>query len=198
MLLTVTMNAQVTMKIQSFTIAPGESKTILLEMDNPDFEAACFRCDLHLPEGITFDKNSRGTAYNLTFNKDADRTDATYHSLSSALQSDGALRIVCFPPSADVFLGNSGAIVNIPVTASSAIASGEYTLKIDNQEITNSTGVLVEKPVAYTATVTVDTSTGINGINAVSIKTDGKYISNNQLIIKKGSKIYNATSAQIK
>lgn len=149
------LSAQITLKINAFSINAGESKVVTLDLDNPGTEIASFMCDIYFPEGITVEKNKRGTAYNLSFNAEADRTDATYHTLTSGKQDDGAIRIICYPPAGDIFLGNSGAIINIPIVADENIVTGVYELKIDNQELTNDTGIEAYYPAAYTTTVDV-------------------------------------------
>ena len=53
MLLTMSLNAQTTLKILPFSIEPGETKTVTLDLDNPDFAAASFKCDVLMPDGVT-------------------------------------------------------------------------------------------------------------------------------------------------
>lgn len=79
------------------------------------------------------------------------------------------IRIVCYPPTGEDFLGNSGAIVNIPITASENIVNGIHEVKVDNQELTDNTGTKAYYPEAYTTTVEVsggiDSDDGIVGID---------------------------------
>ena len=187
MLLTMSLNAQTTLKILPFSIDPGETKVVTLDLDNPDFEAASFKCDIVLPEGLEIEKNARGK-YNLSFNAEADRTSLEYHSLSSQVQSDGSVRIVCYSSSADVFMGTSGAILNVPIVAS-ATASGKGDVIVKNQEVTDATGMIAVKPADYTAEVTMG-PTGIGEVNAEAALKDGKYAKNNEILIVKGGKVY--------
>ncbi len=195
MLLALNASAQTTLKIEDFSISAGESKTITLDLDNPDVEAAAFQCDVYLPEGIEFQKNSRGKIA-LKFNTTTERTDASYHTLTSALQDDGALRIVCYSASADVFLGTSGALIDIPIVASETIATGKGELKVAAQEITDAVGKQT-KPADYVGVVSI--ITGIKNVSADGAETsDGKYLENGQVIIKKAGKEYTTSGAQKK
>lgn len=120
-------------EIAPFVMEPGQkSKVLTLDMNNYGTEITAFQLDLSLPEGLEIDLNRRGTAYNLTFNTDADRTDATYHTLSSAKQENGDVRILCYSLSLATFWGENGAIINIPVTASSDMLAGIYDFSIKN------------------------------------------------------------------
>ena len=187
MLLTMSLNAQTTLKILPFSIDPGETKVVTLDLDNYDFEAASFKCDIVLPEGLEIEKNARGK-YNLSFNAEADRTSLEYHSLSSQVQQDGSVRIVCYSASADVFMGNSGAILNVPIVASSTV-SGKGEVQVTNQEVTDATGMIAVKPATYSAEVTMG-PTGIEEVNGEGSLADGKYVKNGQIVIKKGDKEY--------
>lgn len=197
MLLTMGLNAQTTLKILPFSIEPGESKTVTLDLDNFDFAAASFKCDIVLPAGLDFQKNSRGKV-SLSFNAEADRTSLEYHSLTPQLQSDGSLRIVCYSSGAEEFLGNSGALVNIPLIADAAATTGKAEIQIINQEVTDATGMTVANPEAYISEVTIGT-TGVKNIDGESVnKGDGKYLKAGKIIIKKGDKEYNAVGSKIK
>ena len=197
MLLTMSLNAQTTLKILPFSIEPGETKTVTLDLDNPDFAAASFKCDVLMPDGVTI-VDDEGE-YDLDYNAESGR--ATAKRLggypTAALQPDGSVRIVVYSSTGKSFSGNSGAIVDIPVIAS-ATASGEGVLKIMNQEVTDATGTIAVKPATYEATVTIG-STGVKEVSKGSIANgDGKFVKNGQLVIKKGAKEFNAIGGRTK
>lgn len=152
-----------------FVLETEESKTVTLDLYNPGVEFTAFQCDIYLPEGLTIDKNRRGTAYNFTFNTDTERTDATYHTLSSALQEDGSVRVLCYSTASEIFLGEDGALLNIPVTADASLASGVYEFSIANTVLTYVSGEKV-KPETYTGTIVVG-----NGGEVKEVKLQGRY-----------------------
>lgn len=92
--------------------------------------------DVYLPEGISIEKNARGK-YNITFNED--RADNMTHTLSSALQSDGAVRVICYSTDSELFWGNEGAIFNFPLEVSD-MEEGEYSIIIKKIIITEQSG----------------------------------------------------------
>lgn len=159
------------LEVLPFVLEEEGSKTVTLDLYNPNVEFTAFQCDLHLPEGLTVDLNRRGTAYNFSFNADADRTDATYHTLSSAKQTDGAIRVLCYSTANEIFLGEEGALLNIPLTADASLASGVYEFSIANTVLTYANGVKVE-PEAYKGSIVVG-----DGGEVKEMKLYGNYTS---------------------
>lgn len=157
------------LEVLPFVLEAEESKTVTLDLYNPGVEFTAFQCDIYLPEGLTIDKNRRGTAYNFTFNTDTERTDATYHTLSSALQEDGSVRVLCYSTASEIFLGEDGALLNIPVTADASLASGVYEFSIANTVLTYVNGVKV-KPETYTGSIVVG-----DGGEVKEVKLHGRY-----------------------
>lgn len=109
---------------------PGKKITMPLMMDNTD-KIAAMQFDLVLPEGITLDKNAKGK-YALKFNADTERTDASIHTLSSSLQSDGSIRVLCYSTDKEPFEGNSGALIDFPLTIAETVEPGEYSIVLKN------------------------------------------------------------------
>lgn len=92
--------------------------------------------DVYLPDGVTIEKTSRGK-YNITFNED--RADNSTHTLSSALQADGAVRVLCYSTDSELFWGNEGAIFNFPLEVSE-MEEGDYSIIIKNIILTEQSG----------------------------------------------------------
>lgn len=174
------MNAQANLQINDFSIEPGESKTITLDLVNPDTEVSGFNCVLIFPEGITVDMNKKGK-YNFTFNADAERNVS--HTVTSS-DKDGGISIVVMSMEADELYGESGdPVLDIPVTASADMTPGTYQIKVTAQDITNCTGTQTYKPEDYICTVTVEgETTGINGV--YSENADAVYNLNGQKMAK--------------
>lgn len=138
-----------------FQINPSTSAQLLkIHLNNPSEEISGMQFDLYLPEGITVDKNRRGTAYDYIFDTESDRTDATYHSVVSGDQEDGSIRFLCSSNSAEILYGNSGPVFNLKLSASSDILPGIYTFEMKN--IVVSTGNAERlTPVDYKGTIIV-------------------------------------------
>lgn len=145
------------LSILPFNISQGKGKTVTLDMDNPGREVTAFQCDVYLPEGITIDKNNKGK-YKLTFDANTERTDASCHTLSAALQSDGAIKFLCYSVDKEAFYGENGAVVDIPLTADATMTDGEYEIRIENIVLT-CTDKSEIKPSATTTKVTVGNTT---------------------------------------
>lgn len=121
------------------TVEVGESLTMPLMLKNK-IDVAAMTFDIVMPEGVEIEKNSRGTAFLVTFDGVANRADASTHTLTSKPQADGSARILCYSASAEVFLGNTGAVLDFPVKVSADIKPGTYSIVIKNIELTNAHG----------------------------------------------------------
>lgn len=155
-LLSMNVDAQTTtLKIESFRMGIGEQKTITLDLNNSDLtDAAAFCCDIVLPDGVEIAANEEGTYQFSVSDKDS-RSTSSDLVIASAEQSDGAVRVVCFPKDASAFAGTSGAILNIPLVASKDLTKGTVEVSIASQEITNTTGLTTVKPSASASDLTV-------------------------------------------
>lgn len=153
-----------------FHISPSTSSQLLkIHLNNPSVEISGIQFDLYLPEGITVDKNKRGTAYDYAFDSESNRTDATYHSVVSGDQPDGAIRFLCSSNSAEIILGNSGPVFNIKLSASADMPAGIYTFEMKN--IVVSTGDAERlTPIDYKGTIIVG-EPNLSG----NIKINGRY-----------------------
>ena len=123
--------------------------TLPLQMKN-SASITAVQFDVYLPEGVTIEKTSRGK-YNVTFNED--RADNTTHTLSSALQDDGAIRVLCYSTESYDFLGSEGAIFYFPLEIPE-MEDGDYDVVIRNIVLTDVSGTKYEIP-SMTSTMTV-------------------------------------------
>jgi len=123
--------------------------TLPLQMKN-SASITAVQFDVYLPEGVTIEKTSRGK-YNVTFNED--RADNTTHTLSSALQDDGAIRVLCYSTESYDFLGGEGAIFYFPLEIPE-MEDGDYDVVIRNIVLTDVSGTKYEIP-SMTSTMTV-------------------------------------------
>lgn len=152
-LLTMGVNAQTTLKVESFRMGIGEQKTITLDLDNADLkDAAAFCCNIYIPEGVEVEKDAEGN-FNFTVSDKDGRCESSEMVIASAVQVNGSIRVVCFPADAKAFNGTSGAVLNIPLVASEDITKGtvEGAIAVVGQEITNTTGLQTVNPENYEA-----------------------------------------------
>ena len=104
-------------------VAPGDSKTITLNLDNSQVFRG-FQTDIELPEGLKIASKSNG-------NFDISLTDrgSSSFSVSSNLMSDGSVRILGYSTQGESIKGNQGALVRISVRAASDFSGGYIKLK---------------------------------------------------------------------
>lgn len=115
--------AKDTFYIAPVNIAPGDSKTITLNLDNSQVFRG-FQTDIELPKGLKIASKSNG-------NFDISLTDrgSSSFSVSSNLMSDGSVRILGYSTQGESIKGNQGALVRISVRASSDFSGGYIKLK---------------------------------------------------------------------
>ena len=115
--------AKDTFYIAPVNVAPGDSKTITLNLDNSQVFRG-FQTDIELPEGLKIASKSNG-------NFDISLTDrgSSSFSVSSNLMSDGAVRILGYSTQGESIKGNQGALVRISVRASGDFSGGYIKLK---------------------------------------------------------------------
>lgn len=97
-------------------------------------DITAFQCDICLPEGITLQQNNKGK-YDITL----DENRADDHTVTSALQEDGSLRIVVASLSSSVFLGNSGNLFYLNLLAEEGL-TGEHKIVLKNIHISEANG----------------------------------------------------------
>ena len=126
------------LSIQDFTIKAGETKTMLIDMQNPDDQVTLVQFDLRLPDGLSIATGNDATDI-------AGRTTWRKHTLTSNA-TNGITRFLLYSATNEVIEGTSGAIISIKLTASSSFNGGD--IKLENQLMT--TPSLVEsKPATY-------------------------------------------------
>lgn len=161
MFMTMGAMAQGTVKcfIDDFTIAPGESKTISVNLTNPDNKFTAFQFDLQLPAGVEIALNKKGKI-DATLNEDRIEDQTMNVKLNGSTYT-----FIAFSLTNSDFYLTEGAIVNMTVTAAADATVGAATGKIANAKFTPKTGESVtfaEVPF----NVTIGEGTGISSINA--------------------------------
>ncbi len=130
-----------TLSIEDFSIAAGQTQTMLIDLNNPDTEVTLVQFDLHLPTGLSIAVEEEELAVDI-----AGRTTWKKHSLSTS-SVNGATRFLLASQSNAVISGTSGAIISVTLTAASTFNGGDIVL--ENQLIVTPTEVATE-PADYT------------------------------------------------
>ncbi len=102
--------------IADFSLQPGETKTISVELNNPDNEYIAFEFYMSLPEGVSILEDEEGF---LLAELNGSRFTEDFE-LSASRLDDGTYRFICFSFPLTSLIGTSGEILTMTVTASEA------------------------------------------------------------------------------
>ena len=119
--------------IEDFTIAPGETQTVSIMLDNETTYTA-FQTDIYMPGGLTIEMEDGDYIFDLTDRKSRD------HMISSQPQADGAIRVISYSNRINPFSGNNGALVTFNVTAGTDFTA-PATIALRNTLFTTTAGV---------------------------------------------------------
>lgn len=114
--------------IQSFTMTPGQTRTVSIFLDNETAFTA-FQTDLYLPEGLNTDEDS----FDLTERKSSN------HTLTVSRFPDGSYRLMSYSIKLKTYSDNSGALVTFDLTASEDF-SGPVVITLRNTIFTTEEG----------------------------------------------------------
>ena len=95
-------------------------------------EITSFQFDVLLPEGLSFVKDEYDNA---VITLDESRSSTRRHVISTRLQEDGKMRIICYSPQNSVFTGHDGAVLNISLTASTDMPTGKQHIEFHNMHL---------------------------------------------------------------
>ncbi len=116
------------LRMEDFTIQPGESAVVELLLENEE-QCTAFQTDIYLPEGLSLDVQSVA----LTDRKSSD------HIIASSVLVNGAVRLMSYSMGVQPYSGNSGALATLRV-----VADEEMTLPaavvLKNSRITTMAG----------------------------------------------------------
>ncbi len=115
--------------ISVFSIAPGETKTVSVLLENPASSYTLLEFCLTLPEGITIDSDEDGylmaTPNGMRFTRshrlEIERSDAGYYKVLIYSSNNAALA------------GNTGELFSITLTASAQLIEGTYEGRFHDQ-----------------------------------------------------------------
>ena len=154
--------------INDFSIQEGETKQIAINLTN-NIAFSGFQADIRLPEGLELCEEDGDYMVSLSDRKGND------HVLTSALRSDGSVRLLSYSMNLKDFADSEGALVYLTVKAAEKFV-GDFEINIDNIIFTQAD--LTE----YSLQPTVCHLTGITGIEDVDSETTVATIGNNIVV----------------
>ena len=116
-----------TLTLQDLSIDQGTTESVLPISLTNESSITGFQCDLYLPSGVTVATDEYGD-YMIA----VARTTASRHTISTSLQVDGALRILCTSMTNATFSGNSGTVLNVTLTVPESMAAGTHDMSLKN------------------------------------------------------------------
>ena len=172
--------------IDDTSIHEGETMQLAVNLTN-DIAFSGFQADVKLPEGLELCQEDGEYMISLSDRKGSD------HVLTSAMLSDGTIRILSYSMNLNDFAGADGALVYLTVKATQHFV-GDYEISIDN--ITFTQADLTE----YSLKPTVCRIAGTVGIEGIEAEQEAEYFNLQGLpvanpekgglyIIKRGNKV---------
>lgn len=169
MMMAMSVNAQVSFYIEDFAFEDGiTEKEVAIFMTNEPSNITGIQMDVYLSEGLTILSDEIGYIFDF-----AGRTTARKHVIESALQKDGAVRIVSASPKLYPFTGNEGEILYFTVVADENFdGSGMIELKncVATGANTDGSDIVEYLPADSQAMVT---NSGTSGVEESLADVDG-------------------------
>ena len=113
------------LSVEPFNIRPGETKTMTINLDNPNDELTLVQFDLHLPQGLSI-----GTAGGDLDIDMGERTNWRKHTLDANKVDGNTYRFLLYSSSNALISGTSGGIITVTLKADNSFNGGVIT--IDN------------------------------------------------------------------
>ena len=179
-LLVVTLCANATDRfyIEDFEIAPGETRTVNILLDNETVYTA-FQTDIYMPEGLTIEQEDGDYIFDLTSRK------ANDHTIMSQLRPDGTIRIAVFSMNVKAIKGNSGAVITFNlIAADDYMGPATIELKnsifttVDGDEVIFANEICTLGPISTPGDVNNDGSVDIDDVTALIQYVLGGYSRN--------------------
>lgn len=116
------------LSFEDFSIKAGETKELVIDLDNPDMEVWMMQFDMSLPEGLSIEKNNKGK---FVVSKTSRAED---HTLTTN-ETEGIVRFLLYTSDEYPVEGTSGALIKVSIVADNNFKSG--TIAINNIKVTN-------------------------------------------------------------
>lgn len=109
-----------TLKVQGVEVAPGESVTLSIELDNEATNLMGWQCDIVLPEGLSLALKANGKPVA----KLGNRFSATEHTISSSRLANGAYRFIATSMDGEAIPETTGTLFTVTLQAEAALTQG--------------------------------------------------------------------------
>ena len=158
--------------VADFSLQPGETKTLSVELNSTDNEYIAFEFYMSLPDGVSFLEETVDDESYVVAELNSARIED--HELTASRMNDGTYHFICMSLSNSSFLGTSGEILTLTVTASeTASPATNLECKLFSQVLSDTGRELVEFD-DFTFHVTIDGGSNgimgdVNGDGAVTI-----------------------------
>lgn len=119
--------------VAAFTIAPGETLTVPVELQNPDDSYIMLEFWMQLPEGVSIDADADGL---LLVTKNSERLTQN-HPLEIEAKGNNSYKVLIYSTRNAAIKGNSGAIFTMQLTAAADAAVGSYEGRFYSQVFSN-------------------------------------------------------------
>ena len=119
--------------VAAFTIAPGETMTVPVELQNPDDSYIMLEFWMQLPEGVSIDADVDGF---LLVTKNSERLTQN-HPLEIEAKGNNSYKVLIYSTRNAAIKGNSGAIFTMQLTAAADAAVGSYEGRFFSQVFSN-------------------------------------------------------------
>lgn len=117
------------LSFDKLSMMAGQTKELVVNLDNPDMQVWMMQFDLTLSEGLSIVKNDAGKAV-------ASKTDrAASHSLTVNQTSDGIYHVLLYTVEETALTGNAGSIIKMNVVAADGFKGA--TVTASNIKVTN-------------------------------------------------------------
>lgn len=150
-----------TIYLERAEAAAGGQLQLSVKMKNT-IEVQGYQFDIYLPEGVSFATDEDGFA--LAELSTERTTTKKMNSFDSAIQSDGALRILCGSSKGYTFDGTDGEVALITLNISPDIDEGEYPIILKNVKLSDRNSVPYSTP--YLKSTLVISSYTLGDVNA--------------------------------
>ena len=176
-----------TLTLSADEVVAGQEFTLNVDLNNADDAICGVQADIYLPEGLEFvlDEYDEPTV-------EGGRSSKI--TTECALQSNGALRILCYSAKNYTYTGTEGAVATIAVKAADTFTAGDIVMKKIVLSSYNNKKVAQIKPADFTLPVSIaDAINGINSeiANGLRINAAGQAVNNSYkgIVIMNGKKV---------
>lgn len=116
------------LKVADFTISPGGTYDMAVELDNPDYQYIMTEFWMTLPAGVSIAKDEDDEY----LYEESSRFDKT-HSLTISAEEGNVYHFLIYSSKNKAFKDNSGKLFTITLKAAENATNGQYQCKIFNQ-----------------------------------------------------------------